>query len=1214
MSRLVSRAENWERVYTSFQNINFAAFDYDTIKQSILNYIKLYFPESFNDFIESSELVAIVESFAYIAELIAYRLDMDAHENFISTAQRKESILRLAKLVSYSADRPLPARGLVKITSVSTTEGIIDALGNNLANKTITWNDTNNNNWKDQFVLVMNRILSQQFGTVSPSDRFQVQDVLFELYNLNTIAMQPGIFRYSATINGRSVPLELVPVEYDKTIGITERRPYNNSNFSILYGQDGLGDASETTGFLCFTKQGTLQRFRQTFDGITPNQYFEVPANDVNNTDIWLNNVDPLTGEIVDLPALLPYRREVVAGKSGEWVQVDTAHAQNVIFNTNPKRNKYEVETRDNNRVRLIFGDGEFADIPSGTFDVWVRTSLDQDIVVSQSAVINVPASFTYIDTIGRTQTLSFTFSLINSLQNGSASETLEHIRTSAPSVYYAQDRMVNGNDYNTFLLQDSTILKLRTVNRTFAGDSRYISWHDPSTTYENVKIFGDDGAIYYDKKFVTDITPTSDINTLITTYIEPLLSSTDIFLYVSSYGVTISQYRRKFNSTEIQRLTEALTPPPSPANVALYYNIHDHEWYVVQVSNDPSTVLDNWPDYYISDPLIQVVQTTTNTSLASGEAYEVTRYANRLIFYSPTTKFWNNNQSNDVIDYETLNSNYDNIVILQANPNSDRTRILDRNWNFNVMAQEIYTTGLDMGLPDISKLSILPMDENGDSVPDHLDINEVISPQGLANIIKPKMKLDFTDLTIPTYGYEITLPVSYITGFDDVVVLFDDLSEATKDLHWKETTGINPYQLINLGGIGQSNSPTGLINGTTYNYIITVDGVQHTGTILGNDLEDVNGQPEAENNQTLGRLITQLNEQLHDYVTINMYNNNIKITSKSADVTAEVSIGYVPVNDLFRRVVSTIFPGAGIYPDYVIVPEINVVSNTIILTEQGGDAGFNNQVLYVLVNEYVYFTRTSQDKWEVAPSNTESIVAYATNLALGKDVWDRKPGRFGLNFAWFHRTPRYHLIDPAPSNLMDTFIIQKGYFMELQRWLGDSSVPQPQEPTPLDMRIAYGYLLDNRMLSDTIVLHPGKIKLLFGSKADPTLQATIKVIKSENVVLTDNQIKSIIVTTVRNFFDPTLWEFGETFYFTELTAAIHAALPNDISSVVLVPTYQTNQFGNLYQVTAREDEIFYPDITVSNIEMVLDYNNVTLRVGTCSVDTIDNTLYVSSL
>ena len=64
MSRLVNRAEAWAKTHEAFQQINFAAWDFNTIKESMLDYLKVYFPEDFNDFIESSELIAILEVFA----------------------------------------------------------------------------------------------------------------------------------------------------------------------------------------------------------------------------------------------------------------------------------------------------------------------------------------------------------------------------------------------------------------------------------------------------------------------------------------------------------------------------------------------------------------------------------------------------------------------------------------------------------------------------------------------------------------------------------------------------------------------------------------------------------------------------------------------------------------------------------------------------------------------------------------------------------------------------------------------------------------------------------------------------------------------------------------------------------------------------------------------------------------------------------------------
>jgi hypothetical protein len=1015
----------------------------------------LYFPETFNDFIESAELIAIVEVFAYMAELLAYRLDINAHENFISTAQRKDSILRLAKLVSYSAARPLPARGLVKITSINTTESVVDANGTDLANQTIMWNDSNNLNWKDQFSLIINRALDQDFGSVGPTDRFQLQNVLFETYSFNLVPLQGGVFTYTATVNGRSVPMELVSVAYDTSLGIIERRPQINANFALLYGQDGLGDSSGNTGFFCFTKQGNLKRFRTSFDGITPNQTYEINADNVNDTDIWVNNVDAGTGELLDTPSTLPYRRQALTGKSGEWVQVDLAHAQNVIFNTNPNRNKYEVETQADNRVRLLFGDGEFADIPSGAFDVWARTSINEDLLIPQSAVVDNSNSFTYVDPYGRTQTFTFTYSLVNSLQNASAAEDIEHIRTTAPAVYYSQDRMVNGEDYNVFLLQDPSILKLRAINRTFAGDSKYIKWHDASGTYENVKIFGDDGILYFQNNSVTVTTPVIDNNVLISSYMEPLLSSTDLFLQLAASGVTTQQFRRTFSVIEISSIQGALAGTP-PSNINLYYNLTNHSWYAIRAG---SSLSDPYPSglgnigYNVNPGLSQFINVPliTVTQLSIFETkYTVTRTAKRIVFESPTTKFWNANSADKVVNYDSLRSSVDTINILQSNLNNNRTSVMKSNWTFNVLGQEINSFGTDIGLPDENRLSVLPQDVNQDGIPDNIRVDEYVNTQGVSDIIMPKIKVTATGV--------LTLPIAYVAGHGDV-------------------------QLVNVNGAGAVIAEVG-----------AVDSVQTTVTVS--------------------------------------------------------SLG----------------------------------TNTSIL---------------IAVRDYVYFTRLSiADKWSPAPTTIASITAYVADRLAVANLWKREEGRSNLNFAWIHNSPRYYLVDPAASNLIDAFVITKGYFLSIKRWLEDPLAIKPDMPTPLDLRTSYGYLLDNKMISDTAIMHPGRFKILFGTRAEPPLQAVFKVVRSADRTLTDNQIKTIMVTTIRNFFNVSLWEFGETFFFSELAAAIHAALPTEISAVVLVPILRENHFGTLYQILAREDEVFYPDITVNDIELVASLNAQNLNLS----------------
>jgi len=1029
--RLISRAESWDKVYEAFQNINFAAFDYNTIKSSMIDYIKLYFPETFNDYIESSEFIALLELFAYLGELMAYRIDVTSHENFLPTAQRKDSVLRLAKLISYNASRNIPARAMVKITSIRTTEVVYDSQGRNLANKKIVWNDPTNTDWKEQFLLVMNRVLKQNFGSVAPSERIQVQDVLFELYSVNNNPINNGVLPYSVSVSGQSIPMELVPASLNED-GPYEKRPEVNSSFTILYGADGLGDSSNTTGFFVFTKQGTLNRQDYTFDGITPNQIVEIGNTNINETDLWINNVDPNNNfQIINTAGLNSTLRD------GEWIPVDVSHAQNIIFNTNIVRNKYEAETLDNDDVRIIFGDGEFANIPNGTFHVWYRTSANSDVVIPQSAITNTNSSFDYQDTNGNVQTFAFTFSATNTIQNSAPSEDIEHIRRMAPSVYYTQDRMVNGRDYNTFMLQDSSILKMQAVNRTFAGESKYVPWSDPSEAYDNVKIFGDDLAIYFKTLEIILPTISADVTSLklVTDYVEPLLSNPELFTNRSMTGNTDAG-RVRFTTNERNNIVSILDQTVQwPVYLKYDTTMSPAQWVPVRLSDTVYTTKD---EANADGWLIWI------NKLPSG-LWEITYKSTRIIAESPTTRFWFTTEGR-VINYDTKNSGNDLIVLLKANANKDMTGIRAANANYIILNQETNDVGLpDQGLPNINQLRIINEDLNSDGVPDF--------PNGI-----PLYDITNPTVTVNLPSLPITVPISFIKGQGDISVSGVDAGD------WVEG------------------------DGTTF------DG----------------------------------------------------------DVT-------------------------------------NIVTIT-------GNTPSSAQAI-VTVQEYVYFGRdTTTDAWTIIEADTTNMLNWYADT--NHSNYKREHGRTGMNFLWLHKSTNYNLIDPAATNIIDMFIITRGYYLNIRQWLSGALPAEPAAPTPLELRTSYSALLDNKMISDTIVLHSGAFKYLFGANAIPELRASLKVVRSANTNYTDNQIKLNIIAVVKSFFDINLWEFGETFYFTEMAAAIHASLPTEIDTVVLVPLNSMNFFGDMFQVSAREDELFMPDITVDDIEIVDSLNRLNIKQG----------------
>lgn len=972
MTRLVTKAENWQKVYQAFGSINFTAFDYNSVKKSLIDYLKIYHPESFSDYIESSELITIIEAFAYVSEIYAYRLDLNANENTITTAQRKESVLRLAKLISYNASRNIPARGLVKITTITTTERVFDSRGNDLSNKIITWNDPNNSNWKEQFLLVINKVLAQDFGSVLPSDRIQVEDVLIELYAFDNNPLQNNVLSYQINVANQSFPMEIVSAALNQ-YGPYETRPQKGMALTVLYLSDGLGDSSDNTGFFLFTKQGSLQRLQTSFDGITPNQTYDINVDNINETDVWLNNIDPDTGLLITSNNIQDI------SNPGEWIEVDVTNAQNIVFNTNPIRNKYELETLNNDQIRFIFGDGNFANVPNGTFEIWFRSSANLDYIIPTNSLQNVGSNFSYYDSQGKEQTFAFTFSLLDPIQNSAPTEDIEHIRRIAPSVYYTQDRMVNGRDYNEFMLQDNSILKLQAINRTFAGDSKYIFWHDASNYYENVKIFGDDLVVYFTTEIIGQHVagaslPAPDggansnlINALIYNYIEPILSTNEFYVNAILNGAVLGRVEKTFSPSEIGFLQNYLNN--------LIYNVPETLYLVYNGESNLWTFTETLPSCWD-------ISVTSNQD----NSWDINYYSKKLILHSDETKFWVNNNGKKIITLDTFNTNLDRIIILSANTSSSGT-ILGTNHQLNIVQQMIVTAGVDQGTYSIHDVLAIPGDQNGDGVPD-----------------------------------DITL--SYL-----------------------------------------------------------INSVATNGTV-----------------------------------------------------------------------------------------------------------------------NYVYFNRTCANgtcPWVYQPGTIENIQAYQLDHQTNPpdlQLWKREIGVENVNFLWLHSTPRYHLIDPSPSNIIDMFIIPRGYYTAYKQWLAGELSNQPTLPTTFELRASYNYLLDNKMISDSLILHPGQIKLLFGPNADTTVQGKFLVVKNPNSVMTDNQVKTIIAGAIRDFFDINLWEFGETFYFTELAAYIHTQLPVDISSVVLVPLYEQHIFGDLFQVYTQEDEILQAQVSVNQIEVVQSLDPLTIR------------------
>jgi hypothetical protein len=528
MSNIVIRqndlflGEDWKAVYSAFSNISFKTYSFDSIKQSLVEYIRINYPEDFNDWSNSSEFVMMIDLLAYLGESLAFRVDLNARDNFIDTAERRESILRLAKMISYTPKRNIAASGKLKIKSIRTTQPIVDVTGKSLQNKFIIWNDPQNPDWYDQFILVLNSVFASSNPFGKPSKAMNRDGTLMQLYRVSSPRRSAIVENFSAIVAGENMGFEVVNPDFDTSGSLFERMPNPDEAKNIIYMSDGAGNSSPNTGFFLFFKQGKLSFDNYNFDKAIENRTVELPTNNINNDDVWVSQINE-NGAVVS-----------------NWEKVSSLDS--IVYNDLDRniRNIFSVQSLENDQIRIRFSDGKFGSVPKGLFRIWKRVSNGLEYTINPQEIRNKSINYDYVKNSGTDSDLRYSltinFDLFDTIRNSSASETNDDIKERAPRVYYTQNRMTSGEDYNSFPLSSGgRIKKIKAVNRVYSGQSPYFNNYDPTKKYSSTVEFGDDGLIYKEfyKKTVAETLPTiKSEKEIIDSNIFPLLRDKNLLTF----------------------------------------------------------------------------------------------------------------------------------------------------------------------------------------------------------------------------------------------------------------------------------------------------------------------------------------------------------------------------------------------------------------------------------------------------------------------------------------------------------------------------------------------------------------------------------------------------------------------------------------------------------------------------------------------------------
>ena len=91
--------------------VKYASKDFAEIKNDLVDYAKIYYPETFKDFNAASFGSLMLDTVAYIGDMLSFYIDYQSNESFIDSAIETKNLLKLAKQFGYKNTPSFSATG-----------------------------------------------------------------------------------------------------------------------------------------------------------------------------------------------------------------------------------------------------------------------------------------------------------------------------------------------------------------------------------------------------------------------------------------------------------------------------------------------------------------------------------------------------------------------------------------------------------------------------------------------------------------------------------------------------------------------------------------------------------------------------------------------------------------------------------------------------------------------------------------------------------------------------------------------------------------------------------------------------------------------------------------------------------------------------------------------------------------------------------------------
>jgi len=109
------------------KDVKYLNKDFAQFRQNLINFAKNYFPDTYQDFNESSPGMMFIEMASYVGDVLSYYTDTSFRESNLSTATENSNILALSQLFGYKPKLNSPAKTTIDIFQLVIAKGSGDA-------------------------------------------------------------------------------------------------------------------------------------------------------------------------------------------------------------------------------------------------------------------------------------------------------------------------------------------------------------------------------------------------------------------------------------------------------------------------------------------------------------------------------------------------------------------------------------------------------------------------------------------------------------------------------------------------------------------------------------------------------------------------------------------------------------------------------------------------------------------------------------------------------------------------------------------------------------------------------------------------------------------------------------------------------------------------------------------------------------------------------